>query len=115
MMDASTQAFVDAMSKVGLSPTVESGLVICRIMSVGGTLAGCVVDVGVALSALGGWPMTPPHWIHLPGDVTFANTNSKPSSKPGWLQHSRTLAGWGDAPPEVCWAAHLRFVLSEAV
>ena len=113
-MNQAAQGFVDAMSRLGLSPTVEAGLVMFRITPAAGALAGKLVDVGVALDELTGWPQVPPHWIHLPSDVKFAKTNSDPSPKPDWNKHSRSSASWGDAPPEVCWTAHVQFVLSEA-
>ena len=112
MMKPPAQAFVDAMTKLGLSPTVEAGLVICRITPAAGARAGNSVEVGVSVDELGYWPQAPPHWIHLPPDIKFASTNSQDSPKAGWLQHSRNSAGWGDAPPEVCWTAHLQAVLS---
>ena len=113
-MQPPAQAFVDAMTKLGLSPAVEAGLVICRITPAAGARAGRAVEVGAAVDELGGWPQVPPHWIHLPADVGFASTNSDNSPKTGWLKHSRNSAGWGDAPPAVCWTAHLQAVLSEA-
>ena len=103
------------MARLGLFPAVDAGLVICRIAAIGGALAGSAVEVGVAVDELAGWPQAPPHWIHLPGEIEFAATNCEPSPKPGWLMHSRNSAGWGDAPPAVCWAAHLRAVLDEAI
>ena len=112
-MQPPVQAFVDSMAKLGLSPVVEAELVICRITPAAGGRAGSAVEVGAAVDELGGWPQVPPHWIHLPVDVKFTNTNSERSTKAGWLRHSRNSSGWGDAPPEVCWTAHLQAVLSE--
>lgn len=101
------------MAERGLSPVVEAELVVCRITPADGARAGRPVEVGAAVDELGGWPQVPPHWIHLPADVRFAGTNSENSAKTGWLRHSRNPAGWGDAPPGVCWTAHLQAVLSE--
>ena len=114
-MERPAQQFVDAMSRLGLSPTVEAGLVIFRITPAAGARSGTPVEIAVSLEELTGWPQVPPHWIHLPSDVEFAMTNSAPSSKAGWNKHSRNSAGWGDAPPEVCWTAHVQAVLSEAI
>ena len=114
-MQPPVQAFVDSMAKLGLSPVVEAELVICRIIPVAGARSSRTVEVGAAVDELGGWPQVPPHWIHLPADVRFASTNSENSAKAGWLRHSRNSSGWGDAPPEVCWTAHLQAVLSEAI
>ena len=107
--------FIADMAELGLSPTEEAGLVICGILPVGGARSGSVVEVGVAVDELAGWPQAPPHWIHLPSEVEFARTNSEPSPKSGWLRHSRSTAGWGDAPAAICWIAHVRAVLSEAI
>ena len=108
-------AFMDDMAKLGLAPGEEAGLVICRVTPVGGAHAGTAVAVGVAVEELASWPQAPPHWIHLPSEISFARTNSEPSTKPGWQRHSRNSAGWGDAPAAVCWAAHLQAVLDEAI
>ena len=109
------QAFLDEMDESGLSPRVEAGLVVCRFIPVDGARAGSPVEVGVADDELQGWPQMPPHWIHLPHDIEFAHTNAKPSSKEGWLKHSRDCPGWGDSPPPRCWIAHVQCVLGEAV
>ena len=114
-MEGPAQRFVNAMSRLGLSPRLEAGLVIFRIVSAAGAHAGKPLDIGVSLEELTGWPQVPPHWIHLPADIRFATTNVAPSSKPGWNKHSRNSAGWGDAPPEVCWTSHIHAVLSEAI
>lgn len=114
-MQQPQQAFVDAMDEIGLQPTKEADLVVCRITPAAGARSGCTVEVGVSIHELDGWPLVPPHWIHLPADVEFTTTNSEPSPKIGWLRHSRNSSGWGDAPPTVCWTAHLQAVLSEAI
>lgn len=112
-MERPAQEFVEAMSRLGLSPKLEAGLVIFRITPAAGARAGKPLEVGVSLGELTGWPQVPPHWIHLPSDVQFIKTNSAPSPKTGWNKHSRNSAGWGDAPAEVCWTAHIQAVLSE--
>lgn len=114
-MQPPVEAFVDAMAGLGLCPRVEAELVVCEVTPAAGAHAGTCVEVGVAVSELGDWPHAPPHWVHLPSAVRFSSTNSQPSPKTGWLQHSRNSAGWGDAPAAVCWHAHLQAVLSETV
>ena len=113
-MDKGVQRFVDDMTKAGFAPKVEAEIVIFQIVPVDGARAGCPVDTGVSSGELDPWPQAPPHWIHFPDDVTLSRTNSQMSPKSGWLMHSRNLAGWGDAPPAVSWASHVRAVLSEA-
>ena len=97
------------------SRPTEAGLVICSITPVAGACASSSLEAGVSVDELGGWPQVPPHWIHLPSEIKFASTNSQSSPKAGWLRHSRNCAGWGDAPPAVCWTAHLQAVLIEAI
>ena len=106
--------FVEAMSELGLSPRVESGLVVCHVTPVAGARAGSLVGVGVAMDELTAWPQTPPHWIHLPREVEFPHTNSQCSPKNGWLKHSRNVLYWGSAPAESDWAAHVQGVLKDA-
>ena len=108
------EQFIEDMARLGPSPKEEAGLVIGEITPVSGARAGTVVEYGVSVDELQRWPHEPPHWIHLPTDVVFPHNNA-PSSKEGWVKHSRNNAGWGDAPPGVCWMAHLRAVLAEAI
>lgn len=113
-MNTCTQKFIDDMTKAGFDPRVEADVVVFNIIPVDGAHAGCSVETGVSIGELDQWPLTPPHWIHLPNNVDFPETNTKPSTKSGWLRHSRNLHGWGDAPPAINWASHVRAVLSEA-
>lgn len=107
-------AFAVQMARLGLHPRMEAGLVIYGIEPVEGARAGILVDTAVAIDELARWPQVPPHWIHLPGDVVLARTNSRPSPRPGWMMHSRQIADWGRDDPGVAWASHVRGVLSEA-
>ena len=114
-MGYGVQGFIDALTQHGLDPTVEAGLVQYRIIPVEGAHAGTEVETGVSVDELGPWPKAPPHWVHLPDSIGFSSTNSRASTKPGWLKHSRDVIGWGDAPPGVGWTSHVRAVLGEAV
>lgn len=113
-MNAGVQGFIVAMTELGFNPRIEAELVIFAIEPVEGAHAGSQVETGVTTEELGMWPQAPPHWIHLPSTVTFANTNSQASPKAEWLMHSRQISGWGDAPPGVAWASHVRAVLGDA-
>ena len=113
-MELGARRFVDDMTEFGLDPRVEAELVIYRVTPIDGACAGTAVETGVSLDELGSWPQVPPHWVHLPASVRFPETNSQPSPKSGWLMHSRQITGWGDAPPAIGWASHVRAVLSEA-
>lgn len=114
-MERASQLFVDDMASLGLRPRVEDRLVVCDVVAVAGHRAGETTLLGVDIDELSGWPVTPPHWVHLPAEVKFGTTNSEASSTPGWLKHSRNCAGWGDVPPSISWHAHLQAVLSEVV
>ena len=60
-----------------------------------------------------GWAR--PRTMHLPADVRLPDTNSRPSSIGGWLQHSRRIAAWGrDVDPASGWLAHVRSVVGDA-
>ena len=113
-MGHGVQGFIDALTQLGLDPTVEAGLVLYRIIPVEGAHAGIEVETGVSADELGAWPQAPPHWVHLPPGIGFPETNSRASTKSGWLKHSRDIIGWGDAPPGICWTSHVRAVLGEA-
>lgn len=115
-MPPGAQAYIDAMTELGLRPTVEANLVICCFTPVSGARAGTTVEVGVALDELGSWPQIPPYWVHLPSDVKIPDTgSSKGSPKQGWLQHSRQHPGWVQAPPAANWSGHIQAVLKDAV
>ncbi len=113
-MNRNVQKFMDDMDRLGLNPRVEAGLVVYQITPADGAYAGVEVETGVSAEDLVSWPLAPPHWVHLSSDVTFSNTNSRQSTKQRWLKHSRQINGWGDAPPGICWASHVRSILSEA-
>lgn len=108
-------AFVAALTEFGADPAVESGLVIYTVTPVAGALAGRAVRTGVSLDEVAPWPTTPPHWIHLPADVTFAATNARASHRSGWTSHSRDITAWGAARvPVAAWLAHVRGVVGGA-
>ena len=113
-MSGPADVFVADMGSLDLDPTIDNGLVLYRITPVDGALAGTLVETGVAIDELGHWPQAPPHWLHFPDAIRFSRTNAETSAKPGWLKHSRNIAGWGDSPPASGWASHVRAVLSEA-
>jgi hypothetical protein len=109
------EAFVAALEAFDVGPVVEPGLVLYTIVPVSGALAGQPVRTGVLLDEVAPWPTTPPHWIHLPVEITFSATNMSGSPKPGWRSHSREIKGWGTAPSlAAAWLALVRGVLSGA-
>ena len=114
-MRTGVETFIQDMAGLGFEATLETELVIYRLMAVDGAYAGRSVETGVSVGELQPWPQVTPHWLHFPSAFKFSQTNSQPSPKPGWLMHSRQITGWGDAPPAVAWASHVRAVLSQAV
>lgn len=108
--------FVAGLEGYGLDPQVTSGLVTYTVTPVTGALAGRLVRTGVILHEITPWPAAPPHWIHLPQEITFPQTNVGGSPMPGWVGHSRDIQAWGTAStPIAAWLAHVRGVLSGAV
>lgn len=114
MTNSGVRLFIDDMKGVGIDASVEAELVVYRIQPVDGAHAGSPVDTGVSIAELTAWPQIPPHWVHISTCISFPRTNSQPSPKPGWLMHSRDLQRWGEAPPGVSWAGHVRAILGEA-
>jgi hypothetical protein len=107
--------FVAGLSRLQTDPEVRGGLVVYHVEPVEGRHAGGLIETAVEVGELAGWPIAPPHWIHLPGGVTLPATNCQPSTLAGWLRHSRQIRGWGgDADPERAWVAHVRGVLGVA-
>jgi hypothetical protein len=109
------EAFVDGLRRCGALPRAADRHVVYTIEPVEGRFAGKSFETAVEMGELARWPLVPPHWIHLPADVTFPSTNSRSSLIGGWLQHSRHIAGWGrDADPASGWLAHVRSVVGQA-
>ena len=109
-------AFVAALAAFGAEPVAEGPLLIYTVIPVTGALAGRPVRTGVGADEVMPWPVAPPHWIHLPAEIAFANTNSGESPKDGWRAHSRDIGAWGTARLSVAaWLAHVRGVLGGAV
>lgn len=109
------EAFIEGLDRCGAQPRVADGHVVYNVEPVEGRLAGEAVETAVEVGELARWPLVPPHWVHLSGEVTFSSTNSRPSPLAEWVQHSRQIVGWGrDAEPASGWLAHVRSVVGEA-
>jgi hypothetical protein len=109
------QAFVEGLHRCGARPRATADHVVYTVEPVDGRFAGEPFETAVDTAELARWPLVPPHWIHLPADVTLPGTNSRASSINGWLRHSRHIAGWGrDADPASGWLAHVRRVIGDA-
>ena len=85
-MESGVERFIDDMIRYGFDCEVDDGLVVFGITPVEGAHAGDPIETGVSKAELDPWPQVPPHWIHLPASITFPKTNSKPSSRSGWLR-----------------------------
>lgn len=108
-------AFLSALTEYGADPLVQSALVTYTVIPVTGALAGQAVRTGVNVDEVTPWPAAPPHWVHLPAEITFPATNVGGSPMPGWKAHSRDIPAWGRAPaPIAAWLAHVRGVLGGA-
>jgi hypothetical protein len=93
----------------------RDGIIVFEVVPTAGRRRGQPVETGVKAEELQAWPNAPPHWVHLPGSVTFGRTNARPSPIAGWQMHSRNVARWGNAKePVQGWIAHVRAVLEEA-
>jgi hypothetical protein len=109
------EGFIAGLCRCGISAECRDGYVIYAVEAVDGSLAGLVTKTAVEMAELERWPIVPPHWIHLPGQVLFESTNSRPSPIDGWTQHSRQIVAWGQDPePAQGWVAHVRAVIGEA-
>jgi len=114
MSDPVTQ-FVVGLDSLAAAPGRRDALVVYRVDVLAGLHAGQAIETAVEVAELANWPVAPPHWIHLPTTITFAQTNCQPSPLTGWLRHSRQITGWGtDLNPAQAWLAHVRGVLALA-
>jgi hypothetical protein len=107
-------AFVAGLAAHGVTSGRSGGLVVYSVEPVVGAKAGHPVETGVAAAELGGWPTTPPHWIHVPNELNVPG--AQPSEVPGWSRYSRPHPGRLDASPAPTreWIAHVREFLGHA-
>lgn len=108
--------FVADLEQEGHQPTVCGDVVRYYVVPASGSRAGERIVTGVSTSELQGWPMVPPHWIHLEDSITFAQTNSDAQDCPaGWHRHSRDTGAWDmSRKPIHVWISHVRGVLGQA-
>jgi hypothetical protein len=108
-------AFMANLAALGTEPERRGPLIVYSVDIISGPHAGAAVETGVEIAELTGWPIAPPHWIHMDAVVAFEHTNSQQSPVAGWMRHSRQIADWGSDPdPGQAWLAHVRGVLGEA-
>jgi hypothetical protein len=109
--------FIADLDEEGHKPVRCGDSVRYTVVPAAGRHAGAEVRTGVSVSELQGWPTVPPHWIHLPDDVTFAQTNTDTQDcEPGWRRHSRDTGAWNmTRKPILIWISHVRGMLGQAV
>lgn len=109
------EVFIAAVQAMGADPARSGPLIVYGVDVISGPHAGVTIQTGVEVAELAGWPIAPPHWIHLPATVCFEHTNSQPSPVTDWVRHSRQISDWGaDPDPGQAWLAHVRGVLGAA-
>ncbi|MGB3170368.1 MAG: hypothetical protein WBB62_13005 [Rhodococcus sp. (in: high G+C Gram-positive bacteria)] len=111
------QKFVDDMTAAGAPAWVDGPRILFDVVAVDGALAGQTVTTGVSVSEVQSWPLAPPHWIHLPETVAFAETNMDDTDCPaGWKRHSRDFS-YADTsvPLALAWLRHVRGFVSIAI
>jgi hypothetical protein len=110
------EAFLEDLDRGGAEPRIVGDHVVYVVEAVEGRWAGEAVETAVEVGELERWPLLPPRWIHLPGDIVFPVTNSRPSTIATWTKHTRWITGWGrEADPAAGWLAHVRSVIGEAL
>lgn len=109
--------FVADLEEEGHRPSVLGDVVRYHVVPAAGAHVGQEILTGVGTSELQGWPMAPPHWIHLEHNITFASTNSDTQTdSPGWRRHSFDTGTWDTSrKPIHVWIAHVRCVLGMAI
>jgi hypothetical protein len=108
-------AFIAGLSRCGVAAAQQAAVVTFPVEAV--TSSGPqIVQTGVAAAELQAWPAVPPHWVHFPDSIQFANTNANATETlPGWTRHSRDIRNWGNAAEAAqAWLAHVRSVLLDA-
>lgn len=114
-MTQGVDGFVEDLRSEQIDVEVRNQVVVYSVTPVAGPRAGREVMTAVSVDELQGWPMTPPHWIHLPDEVQFASTNTdKNGVLAGWTRHSRDIGQWDLSRKSILtWIAHVRGVLGQ--
>jgi len=108
--------FISSLVQCGVIAEREGDVVRFPVEAFGGARAGQMVPTAVSVNELTPWPAVPPHWIHLPDEITIVPTNSdRNECLPGWQRHSRDLQGWDtEAHRGQAFVAHIRSMLAHA-
>jgi hypothetical protein len=108
--------FIADLALQGIEAAARGGLVVYSIAPLAGAAAGVAVETGVEIAELAGWPITPPHWIHVPKALTIPGGGQQASELDGWSRYSRPHPERLDAAsaPGRLWIAHVRGLLGTA-
>lgn len=116
-LSAAARQFIDDMTAAGAPARADGPRILYAVPAVNGALVGQMVPTGVSMSEVQSWPAVPPHWIHLPESVEFAETNMDDTDcLPGWKRHSRDYAHTDmSIAPARAWLGHVRGFVSIAI
>ncbi|WP_068494657.1 hypothetical protein [Pseudoclavibacter helvolus] len=117
VLSGPAQQFIDDLNAAGASARADGPRILYEVTPIDGALAGKIVTTGVSISEVGSWPSVPPHWVHLPETVRFAQTNTDGTDcAPGYMRHSRDYSYTDTSiPPARAWVSHVRGFLSIAI
>jgi hypothetical protein len=109
-------AFVSSIADQGIPIAHRGNLIVYRIVPFTGAAAMREVETGVEIGDVAGWPLTPPHWIHVPNGFQFPGGSQQPSVQDGWSRYSRPHPNRLDSSPVPGreWIAHVRAFLGTA-
>lgn len=116
-LSEAAQKFIADMTAAGAPARADGPRILYDIVAVGGAHAGQTITTGVSISEVQSWPAVPPHWIHLPTEVRFAQTNMDDTDcAPGYKRHSRDYS-YTDTSihPARAWLSHVRGFISIAI
>lgn len=116
-LSEASQQFIADMTAAGAPARADGPRILYDVVAVGGAHAGQTITTGVSISEVQSWPAVPPHWIHLPAAVRFAETNMDDTDcAPGYTRHSRDY-GYTDTSihPARAWLSHVRGFISIAI
>ncbi|GAA1697379.1 hypothetical protein GCM10009808_13570 [Microbacterium sediminicola] len=116
-LSEAAQQFIADMTAAGAPARADGPRILYDIVAVGGAHAGQTITTGVSIAEVQSWPAVPPHWIHLPGGIRFAETNMDDTDcAPGYKRHSRDYS-YNDTSihPARAWLSHVRGFISIAI
>ncbi len=115
-LSEASQRFIADMTAAGAPAHADGPRILYDIVAFGGACAGQTITTGVSISEVQSWPAVPPHWIHLPVALRFAETNMDDTDcAPGYKRHSRDYSHADTSiHPARAWLSHVRGFVSIA-